>query len=100
MFVAVYYWQGEMTSSDVRAACALQAFRKEHEVSNHGRRSGLFPVLPLIYQLVSPAGPLKDVSSEWSRAESPHTSSGCLAGPSEDIRQSAEEDMGLHVTLM
>ena len=42
--VAVYYWQGEMTSSDVRAACALQAFRKEHEVSNHGRRSGLFPV--------------------------------------------------------
>ena len=38
LFPAVYYWQGEMTSSDVRAACALQAFRKEHEVSNHGRR--------------------------------------------------------------
>lgn len=37
--VVVYYWQGEMTSSDVRAACALQAFRIEHEVSNHGRRS-------------------------------------------------------------
>jgi len=35
----VYYWQGEMTSSDVRAACALQAFRIEHELSNHGRRS-------------------------------------------------------------
>ena len=38
--VAVYYWQGEMTSSDVRAACALQAFKKEYEVSNNGRRSG------------------------------------------------------------
>ena len=37
--VVVYYWQGEMTSSDVRAACALQAFRIEHELSNHGRRS-------------------------------------------------------------
>ena len=34
----MYYWQGEMTSIDVRAACALQAFRIEHEVSNHGRR--------------------------------------------------------------
>ena len=40
MLLAVYYWQGEMTSSDVRAACALQAFKKEHEVSNNGRRSG------------------------------------------------------------
>ena len=39
LLLAVYYWQGEMTSSDVRAACALQAFRIEHEVSNHGRRS-------------------------------------------------------------
>ena len=38
LLVAVYYWQGEMTSSDVRAACALQAFRIEHEASNHGRR--------------------------------------------------------------
>ena len=36
----VYFWQGERSSHDSRAASALQAYRIEHEVST-GRRSSI-----------------------------------------------------------